>query len=339
MGKLFKDYCQGQLMLIPPSLEELIAADHPVRIVNMIIDQLDLEMLMGQYKGGGTTSYHPRMLLKVLVYGYLSNVYSSRKLEAAVCENIHFMWLAGMQRPDHNTINRFRSERLKEVVREVFSQVVRLLHESGHLSLQSVFTDGTKIEANANRYTFVWGKRITRGKEKMEQKIKSLWEYAESVAAEELKDQRPTTFEPIDPEQVQQTLDKIHTAIGGKKNDRPQETAGTQPGSQSLSAKASRIPAARSDPQRTQLLLQDRSRRDLHADEGGPHAKRSAQAGLQPADQHLPAVYPSLFHPSQPHRHHHADPPPQRLQESLQATSRRDHRRCRLRLTGELRVP
>ena len=127
------------------------------------------------------------------------------------------MWLAGMQRPDHNTINRFRSERLKDVVREVFTQVVLLLHQSNHLSLQSVFTDGTKIEANANRYTFVWGKRITTNKEKMEKKIRSLWEYAESVASEELKDQRPTTFAPVDPDHVRQTLDKIHAAIGGKK--------------------------------------------------------------------------------------------------------------------------
>lgn len=68
------------------------------------------------------------------------------------------MWLSGMEKPDHNTINRFRSDRLKGVVKEVFSQVVMMLVESGHVDLQRVFTDGTKIEANANKYTFVWGK-------------------------------------------------------------------------------------------------------------------------------------------------------------------------------------
>jgi len=95
------------------------------------------------------------MLLKVLVYGYLCNIYSSRKLEDAVRENIHFMWLAGMNTPDHHTINRFRSERLKENIKELFSQVVLLLAEAGMISLREVYTDGTKIEANANKYSFV----------------------------------------------------------------------------------------------------------------------------------------------------------------------------------------
>ena len=86
---------------------------------------------MSKYRGGGASSYHPKMLLKILVYGYLSNIYSSRKLENALKENIHFMWLSGMSKPDHNTINRFRSDRLKDVLKTVFSQVVLLLAEWG----------------------------------------------------------------------------------------------------------------------------------------------------------------------------------------------------------------
>jgi transposase len=124
-------------MLLPPSLEELIEQDHPVRIVNEVIEQIDIDALIKNYKGGGTSSYHPRMLLKVLVYGYLRNVYSSRRIEEAVKQDIHFMWLSGMTKPDHNTINRFRSERLKKVLKKIFAQVVTLLAEEGLVSLQS----------------------------------------------------------------------------------------------------------------------------------------------------------------------------------------------------------
>lgn len=203
-------------MMLPPSLEELITENHPVRIVNQVIDRINIDPLLKKFKGGGTSSYHPRMLLKVLVYGYLNNSYSSRRMEAALKENIHFMWLSGMNKPDHNTINRFRSERLKDVLKTVFSKVVELLVEAGHLSLKEVFTDGTKIEAQANRYTFVWGKAIKASKVRMEEQLKELWAYAEHVAAEELKDEAPESFAPVSATQVKRVIDKIDQALEGK---------------------------------------------------------------------------------------------------------------------------
>jgi transposase len=127
-------------MILPPSLEELIPSSHAVRVVNEVIDRIDVEPLLSAYHSKGTSSYHPVMLLKVLVYGYVSNIYSSRKLEAACKENIHFMWLSAMNRPDHHTINRFRGERLKDALRKVFEQVVLLLAEEGLLSIQELFT-------------------------------------------------------------------------------------------------------------------------------------------------------------------------------------------------------
>ena len=207
-------------MLFPPSLEELIAENHPVRVINTVVDKLDIEPLLKKYKGGGTSSYHPRMMLKIIIYSYLSNVYSSRKMEAAVKENIHFMWLAGMEKPDHNTINRFRSDRLKGVVKEVFTQVVMMLVESGHVDLQRIFTDGTKIEANANKYTFVWGKAIKRNKLRIKEQLEDLWKYAESVAKEELKDNIATDFEELSSEKVEETINKINRALEGKKVDK-----------------------------------------------------------------------------------------------------------------------
>lgn len=214
---VFKDYDPKQILLLPPSLDELIEAGHPVRTVSNVIDQLDLGGLIDCYKSGGTSSYHPRMLLKVLVYGYLCNIYSSRKLEEALKQNIHFMWLSGMSRPDHNTLNRFRSQRLKDQIKVIFSQVVLLLESEGHVSLKTAFTDGTKLESVANRYTFVWGKSIKKSKDRIEQQLEELWNYTQEVAKEELKDNAPVCFKAIDKEKVKAVIDQIDTALKKKK--------------------------------------------------------------------------------------------------------------------------
>ncbi|MBQ0739905.1 transposase, partial [Aquimarina celericrescens] len=140
--------------------------NHPVRIVNTILDGIDVSSLEATYKGGGTSSYHPKVLLKILVYAYLRNLYSSRKIEQALSENIHFMWLSGCIKPDHNTIANFRSGKLKGKFKKIFNQVVVLLASQGYLNLKDIYVDGTKIEANANRYTFVWGKNIKTSRER-----------------------------------------------------------------------------------------------------------------------------------------------------------------------------
>jgi len=213
---VFKDYSPKQILLFPPSLEELIDPNHPVRIVNQVIDSLDLESLIKKYKGGGTSSYHPKMMLKVLTFGYLNNIYSCRKIEQALHQNVYFMWLSAMSYPDHNTLNRFRTERLNGVLKEIFSQVVELLVDSGVISLKEAFLDGTKIEANANRYTFVWAKSIKTNKEKIKKQIKELWEYTESIAKEELENNEPEIFEKINEEKVRETIEKIDRALKGK---------------------------------------------------------------------------------------------------------------------------
>lgn len=213
---IFKQNYQNQLMVLPPSLDELIVAGHPVRVVNAVLDKVDIAGLLKEYKPGGTTSYHPRMLLKVLVYSYINNIYSSRKMEETVSSNIQFMWLAGMMKPDHNTINRFRGQRLQKTLQPIFTQVVMLLCEEGLLNIRDLYTDGTKIEANTNRYTFVWGKSIKTNKEKIKQQLNDLWQYAQSVASAEMDDTDPTSFEKIDAEKVKATIEKINAAMKDK---------------------------------------------------------------------------------------------------------------------------
>ena len=177
----FKPYVQNQGWLFPPSLEELIPSEHLVRLISQAIDGLDLSSLINAYQGGGTSSYHPKMMLKVLVYGYVKKLYSSRAIAEALRENIGFMWLSGNQQPDHNSLNRFRSSRMKQTVKDVFAQVLYLLIEQGRVHLNDYYIDGTKMESVAGRYTFVWAKNTARYKSKVLDKIAALLEQIESV--------------------------------------------------------------------------------------------------------------------------------------------------------------
>ena len=180
---IHKFYNQNDSLLLPPSLGELISTSHPVRIVNDILDRFDISDIEATYKSGGTSSYHPRMLLKIVVYAYLCNVYSGRQMEKLLRENIHFMWLCGMNRPDFRTINRFRSERLSGGRLEgVFTKVVELLNDEGLVSLNVQYIDGTKIESVANKYTFVWKGSVEKNKAKLIDKVRGVL----SVAEEEL---------------------------------------------------------------------------------------------------------------------------------------------------------
>jgi transposase len=145
-------------MLLPPSLGELIPEGHMVKVVNEMIEQMDMEPLENQYKGGGTSAYHPKMLLKVIIYAYTQRRFSSRRIAKELRENVNYKWLSGLSRPDHRTINRFRGEIMKKVVEEVFCGIIEQLLDLGYIDLENYFVDGTKVEENANRYSFVWRK-------------------------------------------------------------------------------------------------------------------------------------------------------------------------------------
>ena len=215
---VFKPYNQQQILAIPPTLEELIPKGHPVRTVNEIINKLNIEPLLKAYHIKGSSSYHPQLLLKVLVYGYVTNIYSSRKLAAACKESVFFMWLSSMSYPDHNTINRFRGVRLKHALRSVFEDVVKLLAAEGVLSIEEINTDGTKIEANANKYTFVWKRSIQTNKEKMKKQLTEIWQYAQQIATDEDKMPEPPDFTEISSEKVNAAVDKLNEKLTGKEN-------------------------------------------------------------------------------------------------------------------------
>jgi len=185
----FKDYNQGQAELFPQRLDDFIPDAAPVRLVSQIVDDLDISEIIDGYKAGGCTGYHPKMLLKVLFFSYLSNIYSCRKMESALQENIQFMWLSGKQFPKHSCINDFRSKRLKKHINRLFTQVVSMLVDLGYVSLEVQYIDGTKIESQSNRYTFVWRKSVERYKANLEKKIADILDQIEQGIADDKKNQ------------------------------------------------------------------------------------------------------------------------------------------------------
>ena len=172
---MFKNYTSNDNLLLPPCLGDFIPQNDPVRVVHRIIEQISLEELYRKYSVKGCPAYHPRMMLQILVYAYLRNIYSSRRIEEFCRNDIRFMWLTGTRVPDHNTINRFRSSRLKDVLKTVFATIVKFLVAEGFVSLDVACTDGTKMEANANRYTFVWGKSIHTRISRIAEQLEEIW--------------------------------------------------------------------------------------------------------------------------------------------------------------------
>lgn len=185
MAKLhFRDYTPNQLVLFPQRIDENISENDPVRIVNSIVDSLDLSSFYGLYSEVGRSAYHPRMMLKVVLYAYMNNTYSCRKMESLLLRDIHYIWLAGYEKPDFITINRFRN-RVKDEINNIFTQVVIILALKGLISLDVEYIDGTKIESKANKYTFVWRKRVEKDRAKLMEKIAVLLSQIDDAIAQD----------------------------------------------------------------------------------------------------------------------------------------------------------
>ena len=212
MAKLaIKSDNRKQNLLLPPSLDELVPENHMVRVVDAVLDRLDISDILSTYRGGGNSAFNPKMMLKVLVFAYLSNVYSSRRIEELLRRDIYFMWLAGMKRPDFRTINYYRGKRLKEGFDTVFTQVVRLLHEEGFVSLKVQYIDGTKIESVANKYTFVWRGSVEKYDARLKAKTEALLRQIEQNHA--IENQENPVPEELTAEEVTKRVERIKEKV------------------------------------------------------------------------------------------------------------------------------
>ncbi|MFU0788440.1 MAG: Transposase DDE domain protein [Virgibacillus proomii] len=162
-------------------IETLIPKHHVARVVDEMVEAIPDEKLFSYYKGGRRCSYHPKMMLKIILFGYTQKVYSCRGIEKITRENIPAMWLAAMQQPDFRTINDFRGVRMKALMDELFEAMIVKLIEDRYITMENYFLDGTKIEANANKYSFVWKKSTIKFEEAWREKIQETLQYIQEL--------------------------------------------------------------------------------------------------------------------------------------------------------------
>lgn len=173
--------------LLPPSVDEWLPEQHLARFVVEVIEQLDLSVMVKAYRGSGSASYHPSLLLGLLVYGYATGVMSSRKLERATYDSVAFRFIAANDHPDHDTIATFRRRFLGEI-EGLFTQVLLLAREAGVLKLGTVALDGTKVQANASRHSALSWAQANRIEAQLKAEVAQLMALAESADQAEVPD-------------------------------------------------------------------------------------------------------------------------------------------------------
>ncbi|MEI6738413.1 MAG: IS1182 family transposase, partial [Pseudomonadota bacterium] len=171
--------------LLPPSVDEWLPKDHLARFVVDIVDQLDLSALTRQYRGTGSAAYHPAVMLGLLLYGYATGVYSSRRIEAATYESIAFRYIAANTQPDHDSLCTFRKRFLKEI-EVLFVQVLDIARQMKLLKLGTIALDGTKIHANASRHSALSYGHAQKIEAQLEAEVKQLLARAEAADQEPL---------------------------------------------------------------------------------------------------------------------------------------------------------
>jgi transposase len=174
--------------LLPPSVDEWLPERHLARFVVEVVDQLDLSAMEKAYRGSGSASYHPAMLLALMVYGYATGVFSSRKIERATHDSVAFRFLSANQHPDHDTLAAFRRRFLKEI-EALFVEVLLLAREMKLLTLGTVALDGTKLHANANRHSALSYGHAGKIEAQLKQEVAELLQLAEAADTADLPDE------------------------------------------------------------------------------------------------------------------------------------------------------
>jgi transposase len=231
MAKTYKTYLPEQDLLLPPSLREWLPENHLAYCVSDVVDQLDLSAIEAVYEeeDRGQPPYHPRMMTKILVYGYCVGVYSSRRIQKRLVEDVAFRVLAAGNQPDFRTISDFRKLHL-QALEELFQQVLRLVLEVGALKLGSVALDGSKVKANASKHKAMSYGRMGEAEKRLREEVHKLLKEAETVDEEEDKrygrDRRGDEL----PEELQRRETRIARIQEAKKalEERAREKAGSE---------------------------------------------------------------------------------------------------------------
>jgi len=214
---VFKPYTQNQQFLLPKDVDDFIGPGHIARLISQIIDQMDIQFILDTYKGGGTSSYNPRMMLKSWILAFINRIYSCRLVSKNLRENLAFIWISGNQTPDFHTLNDFRL-RLKGDIKKIFKQIVVYALEQGIIKAKDVFIDHTKNEANANKHKIVWRKQVERQSKKIDEELDELFKFIDKVNEKEnnafgSKDLPEQERNGFDDEKVRQIINQINKNV------------------------------------------------------------------------------------------------------------------------------
>lgn len=208
---MFKDYQQSQGQLLPQSLSDSISADHTARLINQVVDEMDLSFILNQYSPIGQKAYNPRMLFKVLVYAYAIGLRSSRKIADRLNEDVVFMWLSGRSTPDFRTIADFRKDKLVDV-KKAFVEVLGLCRQLGMVRIGKVAIDGTKFRSDSNGNKMQYRKTLNKRKESIAKQVDDIFQEADEVDRQEEKlygDSTEHRIKGLDMNQVARELAKL----------------------------------------------------------------------------------------------------------------------------------
>jgi len=186
MAKPYRAYLPEQDLLLPPSLRDWLPEDHLAYFVSDVVDQLDLSAIESVYEEEerGQPPYHPRMMTKVLLYGYCVGVFSSRRIEKKLREDVGFRVLAAGNEPDFRTISDFRKQHVA-ALQGLFDQVLRITLQAGTMKLGRVVLDGSKVKANASKHKAMSYGRMQEDEKRLKEEVRRLLAQAEATDAEE----------------------------------------------------------------------------------------------------------------------------------------------------------
>ena len=205
--------------LLPPSVDEWLPEKHLARFIVEVIDGLDLGRMSGAYRGSGSASYHPRMLLGLLVYGYATGAFSSRKLERATYDSVAFRFIAANDHPDHDTIATFRRRFLKDL-EKLFVAVLQLAREMGVLKMGTIGLDGTKIHANASRHSALSYEYAGKIEAQLKAEVADLLAKAEAADAADVPDGMSIPDELARREERLRKIAEARATIEGRARER-----------------------------------------------------------------------------------------------------------------------
>lgn len=254
--------------LLPPSVEEWLPEDHLARFIVEVVDGLNVSRLEKAYAGRGSAAYHPALLLSLLVYGYATGVFSSRKIERATYDSVAFRFIAAGSHPDHDTLSAFRRRFLDELA-GIFVQVLEMAREMKLLKLGTISLDGTKIHANASRHSALSHGHI----EKLEAQLKA--EVQELLALAEEADQADVPDGVSLPAEIKRREDRLNAmAVAKAKIEARAKETGKKPGGKPPKPPAPGVLATE------QINLTDEESRIMPVSGGGFEQAYNAQAAV-----------------------------------------------------------